>query len=183
MFKVIKLIMILPFLVYLFNSACSANNLPNTAHPQPSEVITYSDPFAYCEAAGTVDAPDARYAGPSMPDSIIKGMIQKGIITADTPPEFQKNAVWRCMNSHVWVCHYGANLPCLEKADTSKSPTPEMENYCKQNSNVDTIPAAVTGRATIYTWKCSSGKPEVIEQVFQVDPRGYLANFWYELSN
>jgi len=143
--------------------------------------MTYSEPFAYCAAAGTIDAPDARCIGPRLPDSIIQGMIVKGIIAADAPPEFQRNATWWCMQSHVWVCHFGANLPCLEKANSSKVPTSEMEDYCRANPNAENIPAAVTGRTTVYEWKCNSAKPEVARQIFQADPQGYLANFWYEL--
>jgi hypothetical protein len=142
---------------------------------------TYSDPFAYCAAVGTIDAPDARYDGPAMPDVIVEGMIELGIVTADAPPDFQKNAVWRCMDGQVWVCHFGANLPCQEKADTSQEPTQEMGDFCAANPKADTIPAAVTGRATVYEWKCAGGQPQVVRQVFQSDPQGYLADFWYEL--
>ncbi len=116
-----------------------------------------------------------------MPDSIVQGMIKQGIVSADAPPQFQQNAVWRCMNNAVWVCHFGANLPCLEKADTSRVPTPAMEDFCKTNPSDESIPAAVTGRATVYEWRCKNGKPEVVKQLFTVDPRGYLADFWYEL--
>lgn len=182
MLKLSKSLLPLSLLVFLFTTACSA--LLSQGSPiqsQPSQGMTYTDPFAYCASVGTIDSPDARYIGSKMPDSIIEGMIAKGIVTADAPPEFQKNAVWRCMDAHVWACHFGANLPCLEKADTSKAVTSEMEDYCRTNPDVDNIPAAVTGRATVYEWKCTSGKPEVVRQVFQVDPQGYLANFWYEL--
>jgi hypothetical protein len=86
------------------------------------------------------------------------------------------------MNGRVWVCHFGANLPCLEKADKSRMPNSEMEDFCKTNPTADIIPAAATGRATVYAWKCNQGNPEVARQVFQVDPQGYLADFWYELA-
>ncbi len=85
------------------------------------------------------------------------------------------------MNNNVWVCHFGANLPCLEKADLSRAPTPEMETFCMANPSADSIPAAVTGRATVYEWKCNAGKPEAGQQIVQVDPQGFLADFWYEL--
>ncbi len=183
MFKITKLTVALFFLVFIFTGACSmfASSVSPT-QAQPSKVTTYGDPFAYCAAVGTLDVPDARYTGPAMPDSIIKGMIEQGLITADAPPEFQKNAVWRCMDSHVWVCHFGANIPCQEKADTSKTPTTEMESFCKANPDAIGIPAYVTGRATVYTWKCNSNTPEIVQQVSQVDPQGYLALFWHELA-
>jgi len=142
----------------------------------------YDDPFAYCAAVGTIDTPDGRYNGAKMPDSIIQGMNRQGIVSADAPLEFQQNAVWRCMNNSVWVCHFGANLPCLEKAETAQVPTSEMEDFCRANPSADSIPAAVTGRATVYEWGCQDGKPQVIRQLFKSDPQGYLADFWYELA-
>ncbi|MGC9335618.1 MAG: hypothetical protein ACP5JJ_15830, partial [Anaerolineae bacterium] len=33
----------------------------------------YADPFAYCAAVGTVDAPDANYTGPAVPESVAQG--------------------------------------------------------------------------------------------------------------
>ena len=191
-----KFILGLSLVIVLFIGACSAPAPQSTPtkqstppQSQPTEATTspepslYDDPFVYCAAVGTVDAPDAQYNGPEMPDSIVQGLIQQGIVTADAPPDFQKAAVWRCMDSKVWVCHFGANLPCMEKADISEIPSAEMEDFCEANPTSDFIPAAVTGRATVYEWKCSAGKPEVVQQVFQVDPQGYLADFWYELAS
>jgi hypothetical protein len=131
---------------------------------------------------GTIDTPDGRYKGDKLPVSIIRGMIQQGIVSADMPQEMQQNAVWRCMNNKVWVCHFGANLPCQEKADMSQTPTTEMTDFCKTNPTADNIPAAVTGRATVYEWGCKGGKAEVVKQVFKSDAQGYLADFWYELT-
>lgn len=182
MLKLTKPVFALLLLAFLFTGGCSRLALQGTpVQSQPSTVVTYDDPFAYCAAVGTIDSPDARYVGPAIPDSILEGMIAKGIVPADAPLEFRRNAVWRCMGGHVWVCHFGANLPCLEKADISKTPASEMEDYCKANPGVEGIPAYITGRATVYEWKCNSGKPEAVRQVSQVDPQGYLTIFWYEL--
>jgi len=151
--------------------------LPATATP-PS----YSDPFAYCAAMGTIDTPNARYTGDKLPDSLVQGMIKKNIVSADAPPEFQHNALWRCMNNNVWVCSFGANLPCDEKADTSSATTAAMDDFCKANPTADGIPAAVTGHDTIYEWVCKDGKAQLGKQLLTVDPQGYIAEFWYELS-
>jgi hypothetical protein len=131
---------------------------------------------------GTIDTPDRRYNGARLPDSIITGMIRQGIISADAPPQFRESAVWRCMNGSVWVCHFGANLPCLEKADASQVSSPGMEDYCKKNPSADNIPAVVTGRATVYEWRCRNGKPGIVKQLFRRDPQGYLSEFWYKLT-
>ena len=57
-----------------------------------------------------------------------------------------------------------------------------MKEFCTANPAAEVIPAAVTGRATVYEWKCNEGQPEVVRQVFQVDPQGFLADFWYALT-
>ena len=175
-------------LAAVFLGACAeggaetvATLAPQTDTTSSSGQPTYTDPFAYCAAVGTVDVPDAPYDGPPLPDVVVQGMVRLDIVSADAPPEFQKNAVWRCMDGQVWVCHFGANLPCQEKADTSQEATEEMQDFCQANPAADSIPAAVTGRATVYEWKCADGQPQVVRQLFQTDPQGYLADFWYEL--
>lgn len=157
-----------------FAGTCS----PDTEAEQSS----YDDPFAYCAAVGTIDTPDAAYSGPEMPDSIIQAMIRQDIVSADAPLEFQQNAVWRCMDNSVWACHFGANLPCEEKADTSQVPNSGMEDYCRENPTAEIIPAFATGRATVYEWVCNEGTPEVVRQIFNSDAQGYIADFWHELT-
>ena len=155
-----------------FNGRCNAN----------SEVKSYSDPFLYCMAVGTIDAPDERYTGEKVPPILVQDMIDLGLVTADAPKEIQQNAVWRCMDSSLWVCHFGANLPCTEKADSSQRPTSAMEDYCKANPSAESIPAATTGRATVYEWKCTDGKPEVGQQILHSDPQDFLSEFWHQLA-
>lgn len=174
-------------LILLTLGACGAPSATPAATQAPAtnvatESVGLSDPFAYCASVGTIDAPDARYTGDPIPDSLVQGMVAKGLVTADAPAEFKRNAVWRCMQGKLWICHFGANLPCQEKADTSKVPTPAMEEFCKANPAADSIPAAVTGRATVYAWGCSDGEPAVVSTSFTVDPQGYLTELWYELT-
>lgn len=188
MCQISKSIVGLLLITVVFMGGCTASGSANTPTPSQltapaptTELQRYDDPFTYCTAVGTIDVPDERYTGPKMPDSIIQGMVNQGVVSAEAPSEFKQNAVWRCMDHSVWVCHFGANLPCQEKADLSQTPTPEMKDFCTANPSADSIPAVVTGRATVYEWKCHQGKPEVARQIFQADPQGYLANFWYEL--
>ena len=69
----IKAVMISALCISLFIGACS------TAHSGNS--ITFDDPFSYCAAVGTIDSPDSQYIGPKLPDSIVKAMISKGIVS------------------------------------------------------------------------------------------------------
>jgi len=144
----------------------------------------FSDPFKYCAAVGTIDEPDERYAGPAAPEAVIEGLREKAGIAGDAPNDLvAAGTVWRCMDRQVWACFVGANLPCTEKADTSSTPRPEVEEFCSANPNADVIPAAVTGRATVYEWRCVDGIPQAAKQVLTPDAQGFLSEFWYELSS
>ena len=152
---------------------------------QPGEAMAqdeYNDAFAYCAAIGTIDAPDERYTGPQTPDEIVQGVMAAAGISEDAPLEtISAGTNWRCMDSQVWACNVGANLPCGSKADTSDVPTEGMFAFCQENLNSDFIPAYATGRQTIYQWHCVNDTPEVIKQVFEVDAQGYQVDFWYEI--
>ena len=156
-------------LVVLFLSACDA--------PQ------YTDPFAYCAAVSTIDAPDERYTGPKTPDAIVRGLMNAMDIPADAPSEpLARLTTWRCMSGKVYACNFGANIPCQEKADTSRAPSAAMNDFCKANPASDVIPAAVTGRATVYAWRCANGAPAIEKELTKPDAQGFLTMFWYEVS-
>ena len=142
---------------------------------------TFTDPFAYCAATGTIDAPDQRFVGPKVPPAIAAGL-QKALGLTGTPaPPVAENSVWRCMDGKVYACTIGANLPCTEKADTNRTPTQAMADFCQANPASDFIPAVVTGRATVYEWRCTDGKPEIVRQMTNVDAQGFQADIWYEI--
>jgi hypothetical protein len=143
----------------------------------------FTDPFAYCAAVGTIDAPDARYSGPKVPKAVAQGLRKAlGVSTAAPLEPFLHNTFWRCMNGVVYACTVGANLPCQERADTSRKPTESMTNFCHNNPQAEVIPAVVTGRATAYEWRCAKGRPEAVRQFVQPDARGFLSNIWYVIS-
>jgi hypothetical protein len=159
-----------------------ATTVQASATPAPNQA-TYLDPFAYCTAVGTIDAPDSRYIGVALPDSIIQGFLKAaGLQNNSEPLELlQKYTIWRCMNNAVFVCNFGANLPCDSKADTNKNPTQAMLDFCKANLDAEGIPMSVTGHATIYSWGCVKDTPKLLDQVSQVDAAGYITNIWYKL--
>ena len=153
----------------------------NTAAPTTvPTAATYTDPFAYCAAVGTIDTPDAAYTGPKMPDVLAEGLKKASGAAADAPLDlFTTNSFWRCMGGQVYGCFVGANLPCTSKANTDKTPTAAEQDFCTANPSSDVIPAVVTGHDTVYDWRCNNGVPEAGNQVLQVDGQGYIANFWY----
>ncbi len=148
------------------------------------KIETFSDPFAYCSAVGTIDLPGASYTGPQMTEGIIAGFKKAAGLEASTEPMdmFMKTTIWRCMDSQVYACNFGANLPCSSKANTDKTPTQAMKDFCQASPNSDFIPMAVTGHSTIYSWHCVNDTPELLDQIETVDAAGYLAGIWYPIE-
>ena len=146
----------------------------------PAAPATFSDPFAYCKAVGTIDQPDARYTGEAQPQAVAEALKKALGVPADAP---MVGMVWRCVNGSVLACTVGANLPCQSKANTDKTPSEAEAAFCKENPTSDFIPAAVTGHDTIYAWKCDNGTAVAGEQVFNVDDQGFVKEIWYTLPN
>jgi hypothetical protein len=153
--------------------------MPGVLAPQ-----TFTDPFAYCAAVGTLDKPDGRYTGQPLPDVLMQGYLKASGASpnAAADPNFRKMTIWRCMQGKVYVCNFGANLPCDSKANTGKTPTQAMIDFCKQNPDSDFIPMSVTGHDVIYSWHCVRDVPIILDQISQVDPAGFLANIWYPVG-
>jgi hypothetical protein len=159
-------------------AGCGAATTPADS-PAPA---AYTDPFAYCAAEGTIDAPDAAYTGPQVPPSVAEGL-QTALNAPDTPLSVLENgSSWRCMDGEVYACFVGANLPCEAKANTDRTPTQDEIDFCQQNRDADFIPAVVTGRETVFEWRCRDGAPEIVQQLFQPDAQGFLSEIWYQIQ-
>ncbi|MEM7222268.1 MAG: hypothetical protein AAF495_04775 [Pseudomonadota bacterium] len=146
---------------------------------QAREQGSYSDPFAYCAAVGTADKPGAAYTGKPLPDDVAAALRQAIGASPDLPAA---TMTWRCMDGQVYGCTVGANLPCDQKADTSRQPSQAVRAFCTAQRDADAVPASVTGRATIYAWRCEYGRPKIAQRIATPDAQGYLADIWYPLS-
>lgn len=147
-------------------------------------LTTFADPFAYCAAVGTINAPDARYTGEQPPPAVIAGIRAAFNAPADAPAELYKEGTfWRCADGQVKACFVGANLPCTEQADLSEAPNEGTVAFCKENPNAESVPAVATGRATVFAWRCVNGVAEKGEQVVQADAQGFIADFWYGIDS
>ena len=154
------------------------------ASTNTSTPATFNDPFVYCSAVGTVDKPDARYTGEAVPDAVINGFKKAAGLEGSTEPTdmLKQSTIWRCMGGKVYACNFGANLPCDSKANTDKTPSQAIDDFCKANPNSQIIPMSVTGHDTIYNWTCVNDKAQITEQIGQVDAEGYLAQIWYAIE-
>ena len=145
---------------------------------------TFTDPFTYCAAVGSITAPDARYTGINVPDAVIQGYLTAANLQNTTEPMDQLRAgtFWRCMDGKVYACNVGANLPCQSKANTDSTPTSTMNDYCAANADADFIPENVTGHETIFSWKCTGTTATMDKQIDKADADGLLSSIWYELK-
>lgn len=87
------------------------------------------------------------------------------------------STVYRCMGGNVWICNYGANIPC--DGVGRRKGSAEISSYCRDNPNEDYIPMAVTGHATMYLWSCSNGRPVRVPR--KLDARGFQADIWNKI--
>lgn len=144
---------------------------------------TWSDPFAYCAAVGTIDAPDARYTGPAVPEAVARGLQQAFGVASSAPLEtFERGTSWRCLDGALYACNVGANLPCDEKPAADPAVSDAMRSFCAESPGSDVIPMYVTGHATIYDWSCDGKEPRRGRRVAELDPRGYVASIWHRIS-
>ncbi|MDP7574981.1 MAG: hypothetical protein QF723_07730, partial [Phycisphaerales bacterium] len=98
----------------------------NPAPDPTADGSSFRDPFHYCQAVENIDQPDSRWAGPQVPPVIVAGM-QREALLGDVPQrQIERGIFWRCMGGAVEVCFVGANIPCDQRADTSRAPSAPM---------------------------------------------------------
>jgi hypothetical protein len=162
-------------------TGCVSLPIPVTAPVAPT--ASFDDPFAYCAAVGTIDAPDSRYTGEQPPPAVIEGIHAAMGASTDAPDEwYRAGTVWRCADGQVKACFVGANLPCEEKANLSEVPNESIVSFCQENPEADAVPAVASGRATVFSWRCASGTPEIVEQIAQPDEQGFIDHIWYVIE-
>jgi hypothetical protein len=159
--------------------------LASFAAPAQAADKPFTEAAAYCQAAGNADAPDARYAGPAVPDWMIGALYTQDEIKAQKKAKVDpaRAIVWRCMGGKVWACVQG-NSPICGKAKQEMAPTKAMREFCAGQPNAEVIPLSVIGHdhPMIYDWSCRGKKPAIARQIFTVDARGYPAELWKEIA-
>jgi hypothetical protein len=133
----------------------------------------HDDPVAYCRAVGTIDKPDASYAGPKLPGWMATAL--------GLEPDQGDRMEWRCARGAVLACLYGANIPCAAKAGTSRRPTAAIIGFCRDNPDASVVPMVVTGHETVVSWACR-GKRPVVTSVGAVDAEGYATAYWRKVA-
>ncbi len=134
---------------------------PETSEPAATTAASFEDPFAYCAAVGTIDAPDQRYVGPPVPVAISAGVRAPAAASSD-------RVKWRCFEGRVMGCK-SYQWPMCDKVPT----TAELAAYCTQNPNAPRLLAPAG------TWACENGQPRLPAGIsWARDARGFEAAGW-----
>jgi hypothetical protein len=136
-----------------------------TATASPSAAQSFSDPVRYCSAIRTIDAPDARYAGPAVPPAVATALL--------LPKSADPSQVhWRCASGVALACNANNTDAC--------SPTPTVQymlQYCGQHPGAASMPAP-NG-----SWSCNGTRPVIpADQSWPVDARGFFPDAWVRVS-
>jgi len=150
-----------------------------------SSSTAFTDPVAYCKAVGNIDARDARYQGPAVADWIESALYTPQEIAAQKGAgiDVARSIVWRCMQRSVFGC-VQPNNPICGKANTDRTPTKAMRDFCAARPNASVIPLSVIGHENpmIFEWACHGKRPTITRQVFKVDAQGFPSDLWKQIS-
>ena len=141
-----------------------------------AQTSTVPDPQAYCRTAGTVDMPDQQFAPDKTPEWMVAPFVNPHY------PRAIYGISWRCMSGAVLVCQNAQSPSCL-KANTDRTPSPAMSDFCRSNANSQVIPRVVTGteRMLAYSWICRGAEPAIAKEA-RLDAQGFVAADWKRVS-
>lgn len=148
-----------------------------------AQTPSFTDPQAYCRAAGTIDGPDQRFTGTGVPDWIRAAFFTPeriAAIKAGRQPDY--GVAWRCVGGEVLACQNAQTSSCM-KPDTDRTPTSAMREFCRGDVNAPVIPRVVTGTARMlaYDWVCRGSEPSIAKET-KLDAQGFVAADWQRVS-
>jgi hypothetical protein len=143
----------------------------------PTEPLSTSDPWRYCAQVGTVDGPDDRFVGDSMPYALMNRLISEGIFA----PGLHSDVQWRCEDGTLRVCVIDLYDWC-SSAYLNVTPDRPMIDYCYEHPDEEIFPGYIQGHGNqLIQWRCKDGivigdksDGEEIER----DARGFISAEW-----
>ena len=141
-----------------------------------AQTPTVPDPQAYCRTSGTVDMPDQQFPPDKTPEWMMAPFVN---------PQYPRaiyGISWRCVGGYVLVCQNAQSPSCL-KANTDRTPSAAMGDFCRSNANSQVIPRVVTGteRMLAYSWICRGIEPAIAKEA-RLDAQGFVAADWKRVS-
>lgn len=146
-------------------------NLPGLPGATPTPAAAASaggataDIFSYCRQVDTIDYPDHRYTGPSVPPAVIAAL--------GAPPSASADRVrWRCLDGAVLACATYDRPVCAMTPSVG-----EMMELCARRPNAANLlaPAGL--------WRCEGTRPVIASgENWPVDARGFLPGAWRPIT-
>jgi hypothetical protein len=138
-----------------------------------------ADPFTYCAKAGT----DDRVGLPAGEQAavLLEPYARAAFGVSPNVPLAASSIFWRCMDTKVYVCAVGANLPCASRANQAKR-NRGAQSFCREHPDAADVPAYAVGHDSVYEWRCTAGRAVRGAPVATIDRRGFRADIWHELS-
>jgi hypothetical protein len=54
--------------------------------------------------------------------------------------------------------------------------------WCRDHQNAAFVPSFAIPSGNVYRWRCAAGAPEIIDQIDEIDPCGFVARYWKRLN-
>ncbi|MBV9552421.1 MAG: hypothetical protein JO032_06465 [Alphaproteobacteria bacterium] len=150
-----------------------------------SMLLTWAIPLTWAYEGNAEDA--AQLCRETATDDIVRPIPPMLVLSAKQvfslrmpDQQVQRSTVFRCVSGRVVMCSLGANLPC-GKANFARH-LPGAEAWCRDHADADIVPKFATGSASVYSWRCAGRTAKVVEQVDEVDERGFIARYWKPLK-
>ena len=143
---------------------------------------TFTDPFAYCAAVGTIDEPDNRYIGGAEGDAVLWARLGWKV-----DQTFRR--LWRCLEGKVLACQTDMYFAGCGRYPSPPKPAEEMfympaiAEFCSRNPDSALVPFFVTGHGPsvyVYNWRCEGTKATAY-YVGDFDARGFVVDRWGEV--
>ena len=134
-----------------------------------------TSPPEYCQQIRTDDALRP------VPPSLVPAVVRLFRLEAMPAEQVEHSTYFRCADRDVFVCTVGANLVC-GKADTHRNLS-GVKSWCVEHAGSPSVPAYVTGHATIYLWRCDGTRPVASRSALSVDPRGLISQNWKRVDS
>ncbi|MDP1750907.1 MAG: hypothetical protein Q8L22_15750 [Reyranella sp.] len=158
--------------------------LPWATAPVAAQTSQPIDPAAFCRTVGTDDAPAPAAGLRDLPDWMMAAYFTPRDIAdfrSGRRPFYGID--WRCVQGDVLICQ-NAQTPSCMKPDTVRTPSPEMEEFCRTaQGSPPVIPRVVTGTARMlaYDWICRGQEPAIAKET-PLDAQGFVAADWKRVA-
>jgi hypothetical protein len=141
--------------------------------------FAYDDPAVYCAAVGTVDEPNLRWAGKTLPDQVRSAAVE----AFDEDIVSHNIVLWRCMDGEVWWCMFWGTNWCPQR-DINRTAPAHIYERCARLGDSAGFSRSEQRLETVWWWGCEDGRPLIVGGgLAGLDHRYFTAALWVNLED